>query len=43
MPYHSYGRLTDDDAGALASHEVASIVGPSEKPKSPCLCVVVPK
>jgi mono/diheme cytochrome c family protein len=52
MPYHSYGRLTDEDAGALAAyikslkpvdHRVPAIVGPSEKPKAPYLTVAVPK
>jgi mono/diheme cytochrome c family protein len=52
MPYHSYGRLTDEDAAALAAyikglkpvdHQVPAIVGPSEKPKAPYLSVVLPK
>lgn len=52
MPYHSYGRLSDEDAGALAAyvkalkpveHQVPAIVGPSEKPKAPYLTVAVPK
>lgn len=52
MPYHSYGRLANDDAVDLAayikslkpvSHQVPAIVGPSEKPKAPYLTVVMPK
>ncbi|HSK41605.1 MAG TPA: c-type cytochrome [Arenibaculum sp.] len=51
MPYHSYGKLTDADARALASylkdiepvrHEVPAITGPSEKATAPYLGVVMP-
>lgn len=51
MPYHSYGKLTDADAQALASylrslkpvhHKVPGIAGPSEKPTAPYLGVMAP-
>ncbi|MCW5732032.1 MAG: cytochrome c [Alphaproteobacteria bacterium] len=52
MPWHSYSRLTDADARALASylkslkplrHKVPDMRGPSEKPTAPYLDLVVPK
>ena len=52
MPYHSYARLTDADARALASYlksikpirnQVPAMTGASEKPSAPYLTVVVPK
>jgi mono/diheme cytochrome c family protein len=51
MPYHSYGKLTDADAQALASYlrrikpvqqKVPAITGPSEKPTATYLSVMVP-
>ena len=51
MPYESYGKLTDADAAALAAYlknlkpvrnAVPMPVGPSEKPLSPYLNVVMP-
>jgi mono/diheme cytochrome c family protein len=51
MPYHSYGKLTDADAQALASylrsikpvhHKVPGIAGPSDKPTAPYLGVMEP-
>lgn len=51
MPYHSYGKLTDADAKALAGYlrrlkpvrnQVPAITGASEKPKAPYLAVVMP-
>ena len=51
MPYHSYGRLTDADAQALAAylktltpvrHQVPPLTGPTEKPTAPYLTVVTP-
>lgn len=51
MPWHSYGRLNDEDAGALA-HYIATLppvrhaapppTGPSQTPPAPYLTVVVP-
>lgn len=51
MPWHAYGHLTDEDAGALA-HYLATLppvrhaapppTGPSETPPAPYLIVVVP-
>jgi mono/diheme cytochrome c family protein len=52
MPYHSYGRLTDADAQALASYlksmkavrnQVPGPIGPSEKPAAAYLTVVMPQ
>ena len=52
MPYHSYGKLTDADAQALAAylksikpvqHATPALVGPSEKPAAPFLAVTMPK
>ncbi|MEQ8396910.1 c-type cytochrome [Thalassobaculum sp.] len=52
MPYHSYSRLTDSDAGALASylkslpairHQVPANTGASEKPTTPYLTVAMPE
>jgi mono/diheme cytochrome c family protein len=51
MPYHSYGKLTDADAQALASYlrslksvrnRVPELAGPSEKPTAPYLGVMMP-
>ena len=51
MPYHSYSKLSDADAQALASylkslkpiqHQVPTIIGPSERPKAPYLTVKMP-
>ncbi|UEM24627.1 cytochrome c (plasmid) [Skermanella mucosa] len=51
MPYHSYGKLTDADARALATylrslkpvqHKVPDLAGPSEKPTAPYLGVMMP-
>lgn len=51
MPYHSYGRLTDADARALASylkslkpvrHQAPKMLGDTEKPTAPYLTVVSP-
>lgn len=51
MPYHSYGKLTDADANALARYlkslkpvrnQVPSPAGPSEKPPGPYLSVILP-
>ena len=51
MPYHSYGRLTDADAQAVAAylkslkpvrHKVPAPAGPSEKPTAPHLTLAVP-
>jgi mono/diheme cytochrome c family protein len=51
MPYHSYGKLTDGDARALASYlkslksvqnQVPGPVGANEKPSAPYLTVVMP-
>lgn len=52
MPYHSYGKLTDADAQALASYlrslksvrnRVPELAGPSEKPTAPYLGVMMPE
>src|SRR5919112_946756 len=52
MPYHSYGKLTDADAKALASYlkslkpvrnQVPGPVGANEKPSAPYLTVVMPR
>jgi hypothetical protein len=52
MPYHSYGKLTDADAQALAGYlkslkpvgnQVPGPVGPNEKPSAPYLMVVIPQ
>jgi Cytochrome c, mono- and diheme variants len=52
MPYHSYAKLTDADAQALASYlkslepirnQVPVMVGASETPTAPYLTVVMPK
>ncbi|WP_134494759.1 c-type cytochrome [Microvirga pakistanensis] len=52
MPYHSYSKLTDADARALASYlkslgpvrnQVPSPVGANEKPSAPYLTVVMPQ
>jgi hypothetical protein len=52
MPYHSYGKLTDADAKALASYlkslkpvrnPVPGPVGANEKPSAPYLTVVMPQ
>ncbi len=52
MPYHSYARLTDADARALASYlkslkpirnQVPAMTGASEKPVAPYLTVAVPQ
>jgi mono/diheme cytochrome c family protein len=52
MPYHSYGRLTDADAQALAAylkslkpirHQAPAMVGASEKPTAPYLTVAMPE
>ncbi|QRM33536.1 cytochrome c [Microvirga sp. VF16] len=52
MPYHSYGKLTDEDAWALVSYlkslrpvrnQVPGPVGTSEKPSAPFLTVVMPQ
>ena len=51
MPWHSYSKLTDADAQALASflkslkpveHRVPAITGPTEKATAPYLAVVTP-
>jgi mono/diheme cytochrome c family protein len=51
MPYHSYSKLSDADAQALASylkslkpiqHQVPTIIGPSERPNAPYLTVKMP-
>jgi mono/diheme cytochrome c family protein len=51
MPYHSYARLTDADAGALASYlkslkpisnQAPAMVGPNGKASAPYLGVVMP-
>jgi len=51
MPYHSYAKLTDDDAFALAAYlksmkpvgnKAPAMVGPSEKPVAPYLTVKMP-
>jgi mono/diheme cytochrome c family protein len=51
MPYHSYGRLTDADAKALASylkslkpvwHQAPAMIGATEKPTAPYLTIVMP-
>jgi mono/diheme cytochrome c family protein len=51
MPWHSYGKLTDDDAAALVaylqslpavSHEAPGPFGPDEKPTAPYLAPVTP-
>ncbi len=51
MPYHSYGKLTDADAKALAGYlrslkpvknKVPALTGASEKPTAPYLAVVMP-
>jgi len=51
MPYHSYGKLTDADAYALArylknlkpvSHKAPALTGPTEKPSAPFMTVVMP-
>lgn len=52
MPYHSYAKLTDADAAALAAYlkslkpvrnEVPGPVGASDKPPAPYFTVVVPQ
>jgi mono/diheme cytochrome c family protein len=52
MPYHSYGKLTDGDARALAGYlkslkpvrnQVPGPVGANEKPSAPYLTVVMPQ
>jgi mono/diheme cytochrome c family protein len=52
MPYHSYSKLNDADAQALARylkglkpvrHQVPAITGASEKPTAPYLAVVMPQ
>ncbi len=52
MPYHSYAKLTDKDAQALAAYlkslkpvrnQAPAITGPTEKPRAPFLRVVVPE
>lgn len=52
MPYHSYGKLTDADARALAAylkslpplrHQAPAMVGASETATAPYLTLVVPK
>ena len=52
MPYHSYARLTDEDAEALVAYlkslkpirnKAPAIAGPNEKPKAPFLRVIVPE
>jgi mono/diheme cytochrome c family protein len=52
MPYHSYAKLTDADAAALASylkslrpvrHQVPAMTGSSEKPSAPFLRLVIPE
>lgn len=52
MPYGHYGKLSDDDAYALAAylkslkpvrHQVPAIAGDAEKPTAPYLTVVFPK
>jgi mono/diheme cytochrome c family protein len=52
MPYHSYGRLTDGDAEALAAflkalkpvrHQAPAMVGGSEKPSAPYLTLKMPE
>lgn len=51
MPFHSYAKLTDADAQALAAylkslkpvrHQVPAIAGPAEKPTAPYLTLVAP-
>ncbi len=51
MPYHSYGKLTDSDAAALARYlksikairnQVSPPAGATEKPPGPYLSVVMP-
>ncbi|WP_119388402.1 c-type cytochrome [Taklimakanibacter lacteus] len=51
MPYKHYGRLTDEDAYALAAylqslkpirHQAPAISGDAEKPTAPYLTVIVP-
>lgn len=52
MPYHSYGKLTDADASALAAYlkslkpvrnRVPALVGASEKPRAPYLALTKPE
>ncbi len=52
MPYHSYAKLTDADARALAAYlksikmvhnKAPALAGASEKPSAPYLAVVVPE
>ena len=52
MPYHSYGKLTDADAQALAAylksitpvqHATPVLAGPSETPTAPFLAVTMPR
>jgi cytochrome c553 len=52
MPYHSYSKLSDADAEALASylkslkpiqHQVPAIIGPFERPNAPYLTVKMPE
>ena len=52
MPYHSYAKLSDEDAQALATYlkgikpvriKVPAIAGPSETPTAPYLAVTMPK
>ena len=51
MPYHSYSRLSDADAQALAAylkslkpirHQAPAMIGANEKPTAPYLSVVMP-
>ncbi|MNR63818.1 hypothetical protein D3C85_1862510 [compost metagenome] len=51
MPYHSYGKLTDADASALAAYlkslkpirnKAPALAGPTEKPSAPYLAVKMP-
>jgi mono/diheme cytochrome c family protein len=52
MPYHSYGKLVDADARALAAYlkslkpipnQVPAMAGDTEQPAAPYLAVVIPK
>jgi len=52
MPFPSYAKLTDADAGALAAylkslkpvrHQAPAMAGPQEKAKAPYLSLVVPQ
>ncbi|MGF7159190.1 mono/diheme cytochrome c family protein [Rhodoligotrophos appendicifer] len=51
MPYHSYSKLIDSDARALAAYlksmkpvrnKVPDLLGPNDKPHTPYLAVVLP-